>query len=432
MVILKRLKLNNFLSHSDTEISFRDNQKLLIDGDSGSGKTSIVEALIWVLYGKGRVENKNLIKRGAKFASVVLELVDDKKEYRIERKYEMNGKHSLNIGEKKARAFIPLKKIGLTDSQLWIEKELLKCSYPLFINSVAYPQDNIENFVKQTASKRKDLLLEITNVENFDDLYERSKNKIDEESKKNMVIDVSLNDVSSKIDQSMVEISFIPKLEKELKDASDSIEKTTEELNKTKEGEKYFNEVKSQRDQVFIKWNNANGQATEKERFIYEKEQKLSELNKVDPKVVKDSIELLNNYRKELEPLLAAQVIDYENDLKRRALMSSKPSQSDYSANLASLEKQLIDMCLSNDTFCESLGKNCPKLEQEIKNKTLFIENQIKDIKERISKQESDNKDYEEKLFAIPLAVLHDDNKKRINELKEKKFTQRLYVFKLP
>ena len=64
MILLKKITLFDFLSHSDTEIDFEPDQNVLIDGKSGSGKSSIVEGLIWALYGKGRSDNKSLIKKG--------------------------------------------------------------------------------------------------------------------------------------------------------------------------------------------------------------------------------------------------------------------------------------------------------------------------------------------------------------------------------
>ena len=63
MILLKTLQLNNFLSHENTEIHFGENEKTLIDGQSGAGKSSIFEAIIWGLYGQGRADNKSLVRK---------------------------------------------------------------------------------------------------------------------------------------------------------------------------------------------------------------------------------------------------------------------------------------------------------------------------------------------------------------------------------
>ena len=64
MMIIEEVKLKNFLSHGDTTVSLQDGQKVLIDGASGAGKSSIVDALVWGLYGEGRSDNRSLIKKG--------------------------------------------------------------------------------------------------------------------------------------------------------------------------------------------------------------------------------------------------------------------------------------------------------------------------------------------------------------------------------
>ncbi|MBW2559183.1 MAG: AAA family ATPase, partial [Deltaproteobacteria bacterium] len=174
MILLKSLKLNNFLSHEKTELVFKDGQKTLIDGNSGSGKSSIFESIIWALYGTGRSSNSSLVRIGQKKAEVILTLVEDKDVYEITRAVTAKGKHTLAVkvnGEAHAIT-------GLKFLQEWIEKDLIGASYLLFVNSIAYLQGGADTFVTQTASKRKEMLLEIVKTDNFDDYYDQVKNLI--------------------------------------------------------------------------------------------------------------------------------------------------------------------------------------------------------------------------------------------------------------
>ncbi len=178
MIILKSLKLRNFLSHEETNIEFTDNQKLLIDGNSGSGKSAILEAIIWALYGEGRTSNTSLVRRGAKKASVELCLSDGIKTYCVERTIT-GAKHTLAIQiDGVAHPFT-----GVRELQAWIETELTGASYLLFVNSIAYVQGGPDSFVTQNATKRKDLLLEIVKTIDFDAYYEQTKSKITKEEK---------------------------------------------------------------------------------------------------------------------------------------------------------------------------------------------------------------------------------------------------------
>jgi DNA repair exonuclease SbcCD ATPase subunit len=178
VILLKELKLNNFLSHEKTEIAFGETEKFLIDGRSGSGKSSISEAIIWTLYGRGRSESRNLVRRGAKTAGCSLRINVGTHDYVITRTTTLAGKNTLVVTHNKGvlgAPFIAIERTGIKDTQDWIEKELLRASYPLFCNSVAYTQEKEASFVEATASKRKDLLLEIVGAGNFEGLYEKAK-----------------------------------------------------------------------------------------------------------------------------------------------------------------------------------------------------------------------------------------------------------------
>lgn len=427
MITLKKLKLNNYLSHKDTEIVFKENTKLSIQGISGSGKSSIVESILWVLFGKGRVENRNIIKRGAKYATVVLEVLDDKKNYRIERNVTLTGKHTLDIGEKKGKAFSPLKHIGLRDAQIWIEKTLLKSSYTLFINSVAYPQDNIESFVKQTAIKRKELLLEIADTENYDELYEKSKNELDkirDESVRSEMILVGLN---SEIAKKEVLVKELPMFKDAFNTCSTKVEELKKRVAEAKEAEAYIKGNQAQISFNKVKLGSMKIRVEELGKATIEKTNKIKEIEGVDPEIAIAGKKRLELVRGTLEMLHDNQKEDYNNDLKRQALISGKRPQNDYTGNLERLEGQLLDIFSSNDSFCEHLGRNCPKLENEIKNKSIFIEEQIKDIKERMTKQVEDNRAYEAALSAIPTPLLYEEDLINLKKLEDEE--KRLSIY---
>lgn len=185
MILLKKLTLNNFLSHEKTEIDFSGSEKALIDGSSGAGKSSIFDAVLWVLYGEGRADNRSLIRKGTKRGSVCLELrrqneqVDSEDVVIITRSTTAAGKHVLEVVIQESdgsRAAPPLS--GVKEIQNWIDKELIGASYLLFINSIAYVQGSGDNFVSQTAPKRKELLLEIVKADDYKKYYENARQRL--------------------------------------------------------------------------------------------------------------------------------------------------------------------------------------------------------------------------------------------------------------
>ena len=208
MITLRNLKLHNFLSHEDTELSFEENQKLLIDGNSGSGKSSILEAIIWAFYGTGRSSNTSLIRRGADKATVELTIDNDGSEVVIKRSVTKT-KHSIEITIDGVSH--PL--TGVRELQNYIETELTGASYTLFVNSIAYLQGGAESFVGQNAGARKELLLEIIKTIDFDTYYERVKVKINEAELTQVSVSTSLE--SSEMNLQIAETNVEDKASKE-------------------------------------------------------------------------------------------------------------------------------------------------------------------------------------------------------------------------
>ncbi len=179
MILLKRLLLRDFLSHENTKLDFYGKDQLLIDGASGHGKSSIFDAIIWALYGEGRVDNRSLVRKGAQRALVTLELQNGEETVIITRSVTSAGKHTLAISTESAAGVVTAHPLtGVRELQLWIDKELVGASYLLFINSVAYVQGSAESFVAQTAPKRKELLLEIVKADDYKKYYEKARSNI--------------------------------------------------------------------------------------------------------------------------------------------------------------------------------------------------------------------------------------------------------------
>lgn len=174
MLLLKKLSLSNFLSHENTELEFKPTSQLLVDGDSGAGKSSVIDGIVWALYGKARVDNKSLVRRGAKKAEVTLDLDNEGKHIRLVRSVTAAGKHALEIFDVDSKGVAEASNLmRLKEQQEWVEKELTGASYTLFINSAVYLQDQTGAFVSMSAAERRDLLLELAKAEDFTSKYEQ-------------------------------------------------------------------------------------------------------------------------------------------------------------------------------------------------------------------------------------------------------------------
>jgi exonuclease SbcC len=89
--VIKDIKLHNFISHSDTTLTFNRGITIFV-GHNGSGKSSIIDAITFALFGDHtRKSNKNLVRRGCQSSSVSLNFSIGAQEYVAYRQIGSSG-----------------------------------------------------------------------------------------------------------------------------------------------------------------------------------------------------------------------------------------------------------------------------------------------------------------------------------------------------
>src|SRR5919205_4232489 len=89
--VIKDIKLHNFISHSDTTLTFNGGITIFV-GHNGSGKSSIIDAITFALFGEHtRKSNKNLVQRGCTSSSVSLNFSIGSREYVAYRQLGSSG-----------------------------------------------------------------------------------------------------------------------------------------------------------------------------------------------------------------------------------------------------------------------------------------------------------------------------------------------------
>lgn len=396
MISLKSLTLRNFLSHKETAITFSSGDKILLDGNSGAGKSSIVDAIIWALYGEGRAENKSLVLKGEETAEVRLRLYDDTvgSEIEIRRATTAKGKHTLSVftydfhGREEASALTGIKEI-----QAWIEKDLIGASYLLFVNSVVHTQDGAELFVTQPASKRKELLLEIVKADDFTTYYEKAREKASELASEKAALEASIKEKSSFLEKTREQVSSIPTVREEIKTIKSSISEANKELSSLEEKATSMRDTVAKRDSLSFELRGAiaNKQA--------------HDLKISNAESAKQKLETMEDVDKKLAALDADEVLLIDASTKGRALLSEvqskqaswdaymklKPSNDESPINKREeiIKKAIED--LDSGEVCP-LGDSCPY--QGKKNHRLL--ELVSQLGEVTSQRDSQRKAYSE------------------------------------
>ncbi len=93
-----QLTLKNFLSYRDATLNFRGLHTACICGANGAGKSSLLEAITWVIWGKSRASTEDdVIYRGAKSVRVDFEFICNNQTYRIIRSRSRGRSSSLEF-----------------------------------------------------------------------------------------------------------------------------------------------------------------------------------------------------------------------------------------------------------------------------------------------------------------------------------------------
>ena len=89
--MIKSIELVDFLSHSDTKLEFDDSATVFV-GQNGAGKSSIIDAITFALFGEHtRKNNKSLIRHGANQGFTKIEFSANGKNYEALRKINSKG-----------------------------------------------------------------------------------------------------------------------------------------------------------------------------------------------------------------------------------------------------------------------------------------------------------------------------------------------------
>ncbi len=187
---LKNIKIDNFLiiGHADIDLNSRglcriagENSDDTTSSSNGAGKSSIVEAIYWCLFGETlrniRSADGVVNKKIKKDCGVVLEIQEEETSYRIAR-YRKHTKHKNNL-------YLYINDVDSRgkdnrETQKFIES-VIGMDKMAFANSVVFGQGhskNLKRFSEMTDSEKKETLEKILNLEVFVRSYDFVKENI--------------------------------------------------------------------------------------------------------------------------------------------------------------------------------------------------------------------------------------------------------------
>ena len=169
--MIKSIELVDFLSHSDTKLEL-DNSTTVFVGHNGAGKSSIIDAITFTLFGKHTRKNKkSLIRRGANQGFAKIEFSANGKNYQALRKINSKGEliaqFSENVNGKLITVAEGERKQFLESMAKEVEKTLGIDFEKLKIASIVQ-QGQLKSIIDAGGKDKKELLNAIIGIDKLD------------------------------------------------------------------------------------------------------------------------------------------------------------------------------------------------------------------------------------------------------------------------
>jgi exonuclease SbcC len=163
-----KLNISGFLSYRDpVEIDFTRFDVAAISGQNGAGKSSLLDAITFALFGEARNRGEALINThpGVQAAEVVLSFEYEGNVYRVQRVQPRDKGTLLEFQIRNPEGkWKPLTERTVRDTEQRI-RETLRLDYDTFVNASFFLQGKADQFTQQKPSDRKRILGNILGLE---------------------------------------------------------------------------------------------------------------------------------------------------------------------------------------------------------------------------------------------------------------------------
>lgn len=195
---------------------------ILIEGPNSTGKTSILDSIIWALWGPTAigVKNEDLIKFGERYCRVMVEFEVDGKRYLIDRSYDRSTGMQVVLyqyDESKGKFIDIASKSGEVSKKM---QEILQIDYKQALSTVMVRQGEVNELAVASPASLRELISKVYSL----DLLEKVNDVL---KKEESLLDEKLNELQSK---------YVPieRIEKQLKEKSDELESKKSNLKERK------------------------------------------------------------------------------------------------------------------------------------------------------------------------------------------------------
>ena len=226
MILFETIRWKNFLSTGNqyTEVNFTENKTNLIIGTNGAGKSTVLDALTFSLFGKPfrKINKPQLINS------------TNEKDCRVEVCFSVNNTEWKIVRGIKPNIFEIWRNDSLMDQfaaaldqQKWLEQNVLKMNYKSFTQIVILGSSTFVPFMQLTTNNRREVIEDLLDIKIFSSMNMIIKEKIRQSKEEIKVLNLKKESLTEKV---TMQETFIGELEQLGKESIQKKEKKVTEL----------------------------------------------------------------------------------------------------------------------------------------------------------------------------------------------------------
>jgi|TARA_Y100000022_G_scaffold75014_1_gene64619 DNA repair exonuclease SbcCD ATPase subunit len=214
MITFKTISWKNFLStgNQPTKVSLDDASTSLIIGTNGAGKSTILDALTFSLYGKSfrKINKGQLINTtNEKNCFVEIEFVVNNVEWKVERGIKPNIFKIYRDGKELDQ------NASAIDQQKWLEQNVLKMNYKSFTQIVILGSSSFVPFMQLPTNSRREVVEDLLDIKIFSSMNEIVKGRMRLIKDEVRTLELKKESLKDKVD---MQKNFIQQIENQSKE----------------------------------------------------------------------------------------------------------------------------------------------------------------------------------------------------------------------
>jgi len=328
------LKLRNFMAYHQAALDFQGIHLAALTGENGAGKSSLLDAITWALWGRARAKRDDeLIRLGQIEMEVEYTFDLNDNIYRIIRKRDASkrGRSDLSFQVEDAGGWRTLTESSLRITQRKINA-LLRLDYDTFINSAFLLQGRADEFTTKAPAQRKKILGDILGLELYELYLERAKRHAAEKDREVAIVEAEITRIEQELAREMEYRAELAEAEKESATLNKALQTADKEMQNLRDQHRAINDKQRQLDDLRDRLSGAETDLTDMAEAIATAEASINEFKNIinHQSEIEDGLNRLKQAREAVK--------DWEQRLQETAKLSDRKHELDMAFNAARAE----------------------------------------------------------------------------------------------